>query len=318
MVSRCGDILFFWVKLGSRIGSPTTTVPHATSPPPSKMPRLPAIPALLEVMTRIPPLMSLRTRPTPWLRVPWGWWVKRRRRSTRWKASPTTLVVDTEDIPTAQADTTPASVSMTTVASAASLTTPAVSAASPTAQAETAPASAVRPTTPTSLLSNFASNNQTSMDAGPARRSSQDAGSLTVSRSFSRMCRASKEKCPPAGCVPHPCDHLNTSLVTAQSDFWWHVPGSLMCHMQGMPDLLSQHTQDDTDTQLPDIGQGHDGKGQGHLIQGGGHHHEVQGPPTPNTADPFPKATIKPTSSIVPSALLVYADCPDPQTISRQ
>ena len=239
-------------------------------------------------MTRIPPLMTLRTRPTPWLRVPWGWWVKRRRRSTRRrKASPTTLVVDREDIPTAQAETAPASVSMTTPASAVSLAT-------------------------------SASNDQTSMDAGPARRPSQDAGSITVSRGVSRMRCASKEKCPPAGCVPHPWDHLNTSLVTAQSDFWWHVPGSLMSHMQNMPDLLSQHTQDDTDTQLPDIGQGHGGKGQGHLIQGGGHHHEVQGPPTPNTADPFPEATIKPTSSIVPSALLVYADCPDPQTISRQ
>ena len=286
----------------------------------------------MEVMTRIPPLMSLRTRPTPWLRVPWGWWVKRRRRSTRRrKASPTTLVVDTEEIPTAQAETAPAVVEATTPTDCPSVATigaaspiTSVSAAIPTAQAEisisrTAPASAASLATATALLTNFASNNQTSMDAGPARRSSQDAGSITVSHGVSRMRCASKEKCPPAGCVPHPCDHLNTSLVTAQSDFWWHVPGSLMSHMQGMPDLLSQHTQDNTDTQLPDIGQGHGGKeGQGHPIQGCGHHHEVQGPPTPNTADPFPEATIEPTSSIIPSALLVYADCPDPQTMSRQ
>ena len=106
----------------------------------------PAIPALMEVMTRIPPLMSLRTRPTPWLRVPWGWWVKRRRRSTRWKASPTTLIVDTEDIPTVQAET---PTSLTAAVSAANSTvqaetptslTTAVSAASPTVQAETPPA----------------------------------------------------------------------------------------------------------------------------------------------------------------------------------
>ena len=111
--------------------------------------------------------MSLMTRPTPWLCVPWGWWVKRQRRRRRrgkrsWMVSQAvgvdTIVSFASDLPAAQeenptAQTAPIfpATQPASVVSAASPIVQAETATSPTVQAETSTSPTVQAETATSL-----------------------------------------------------------------------------------------------------------------------------------------------------------------------
>ena len=59
--------------------TPSPPTPSARPSPPDPSASRPPIPSLLDIPTRIPPLMTLRTGPTPWLGMPWGLRVRRRR-----------------------------------------------------------------------------------------------------------------------------------------------------------------------------------------------------------------------------------------------
>ena len=59
--------------------TPSPPTPSARPSPPDPSASRPPIPSLLDIPTRIPPLMTLRTGPTPWLWMPWGLRVRRRR-----------------------------------------------------------------------------------------------------------------------------------------------------------------------------------------------------------------------------------------------